>query len=99
MKRRQIVLLSFISIVLIMIIGFNQKETLNFTQYYERRQLWLEIVIVLHVATVLLLAIYNYFRNSRYLAVSFLICFGLDVLLLLVSAFIMLLNFEGIPHL
>ena len=64
MKRRQIVLLSFISIVLIMIIGFNQKETLNFTQYYERRQLWLEIIIIVHVATVLLLAVYHYFKNT-----------------------------------
>ena len=99
MKRRQIILLSFISIVTIMVIGFNQEETLNFTQYYERRRLWLEIAVTVHVATIVLLTIYYYNKKNRNIALSFLICLGFDIVVISVSALIIALNFQGIQHL
>ncbi len=95
-KRLKIILLSLSTICAIMTIGFNQEQPLNFTQYDERRQVWLEIALVVHVATILLLTIYYYFKRNNNIAVTFLICLGLEIITLLISAILMASNFEGI---
>ena len=96
MSRLNKIAISLLSIVMIMSIGFNQKEVLNFTQYYDRRQVWLEIAVIAHVAIIISFLFYYVIKKDKEKTVTFLICFGLDILVLLISVFIMVLNFEGI---
>ena len=96
MNRSSTIAISLLSIVTILTIGFNQEEVLNFTQYHERRQIWLEIGVIAHLAVILLILGYCFIKKDKKRLVTFLICFGLDGLVFLISAFIMVLNFEGI---
>ena len=96
MNRLSTIIVSLFSIVAIMIIGFNQEEVLNFTQYYERRHVWLEIAVFVHLAVILSFLGYCFINKDKKSLVTFLMCLGFDVLVLLISAFIMVLNFEGI---
>jgi hypothetical protein len=96
MKRTPIVLLSLASIVTIMTIGFNQKLALNFTQYFERRQIWLEIAVLIHFIVLSFLAIYYFIKKDKKTSFTFLICLLFSFLVLLISAIIMASNFEGI---
>ena len=96
MNRTSTIAISLLSIVTILTIGFNQEEVLNFTQYFERRQIWLEIAVLFHLAVILSFLVYYFIKKDKKSLVTFLICFGLDILVLLVSAIIMAMNFEGI---
>ena len=95
-QRLKIIILSLLTIVCIMLVGFNQEQHLNFTQYEERRQVWLEIAVSFHVLVMLLLTVFYYIKKDKKNGFTFLLCFGLDILVLAISAFIMVLNFEGI---
>jgi hypothetical protein len=96
MKRTPILLLNLTSIVTIMTIGFNQKLVLNFTQYFERRQIWLEIAVIIHLIVLSFLAIYYLIKKDKKMSFTFLICLLFSFLVLLISAIIMVTNFEGI---
>ncbi len=96
MNRKSTIAISLLSIILIMTLGFNQKQDLNFTQYYERCHVWLEIAVITHLATTLSFLLYYFIKKDKKSLVTFLICLGLDILVLLVSAIIMAMNFEGI---
>ena len=96
MNKTKTIAISLISIVVMLYIGFNQEKALNFTQYIERRQVWLEIAVGMHVGIIAMLATYFFLKNDKITGTTFLICFGLDILTLLISALIMAMNFEGI---
>ena len=96
MNRGKIIAVSLFSILLIMTIGFNQEQVLNFTQYYERRQVWLEIAVIVHLVVILSFLADCFIKKDKKNIVAFLICLGLDILVLLISTLIMVLNFEGI---
>lgn len=96
MNRSNTITISLLSIVTIMTIGFNQEEVLNFTQYYECRQVWLEIAVIAHLAVIISFLVNYFLKKDKKSLVTFLICFGLDILVLLISTIIMAMNFEGI---
>ena len=96
MNKAKSVAISLISIIVILYIGFNQEQALNFTQYIERRQVWLEIAVGMHVGITAMFATYYLFKKDKSKFITFLICFGLDILTLLISSLIMAMNFERI---
>jgi zinc transporter ZupT len=96
MTRTKTILLSLLSIISLMTVGFSQKLALNFTQYYERRQIWLEIAVSIHLIVISFLAFYYFIKKDKKTSFTFLICLVLSFLVLLISAIIMAANFEGI---
>ena len=96
MNRSKIIAISLLSIIVIMTIGFNQKQVLNFTQYNVRRQIWLEIAVIVHVAVILLFLLYYFIKKDKKNGITFLICFILNAIVLFISFLIMAINFEGV---